>query len=669
MYDSEARGARLLDRLRLAAEQQRLILVATGQSLHYETVREAAQMQFPEHRPAPPTVFAREFESGRRGDQGQAESRQPHSKGGKGNYKGGKDAGKGKAHKAFVTEKESQANDGGEQGDRLSEIPEGEDKNNEEAPDNDDDDPELIPDQEGEAEDDDVNEAIQAAAECLTVTARRLQGVTLGRKFSGKPRSIEDRKKATHCAACGARGHWQGDDACPVSKKSASGSGTSTRPAATRGADKPNAKTMPKKVMTVRHADGASTQREISLVDPGLSEGHVHEYGSYFTTFTCRAVSSTFQVQEVFLSKVADFAGFAVLDTVCQRSVCSLGWLRGHQKLIKKFGLEPHSTPEKEGFQFGVGNVQFSSEHVYLPACLDHDLNTCCLVGASVLRKKSDIPLLLSLPMIEKKLQAVLDFPKGCARLGIFNVEVLIVKANGHIICIAIANFEASRMQSTKDVWLDLSRVLDQGNSDLELVKATTFPPRAAISGPASSMDAELAVLDDGGAGGRDGADPLPAEHDPFGPSTALLAGSPGPLVPGDDAEAGGISKPSLQPSSRSSGEVGKPVRELLQVQPVRHQVEVQQKRGCLARTAIIAATAAATAIGQCFSPTASVGSQGAPGPRDLLEFDYTSDALDTIAVLKNAIYQFKPLCVLVEWPCTVWTLFNENLNYVHRMP
>ena len=66
-------------------------------------------MQFPEHRPAPPTVFAREFESGRRGDQGQAESRQPHSKGGKGNYKGGKDAGKGKARKAFVTEKESQA--------------------------------------------------------------------------------------------------------------------------------------------------------------------------------------------------------------------------------------------------------------------------------------------------------------------------------------------------------------------------------------------------------------------------------------------------------------------------------------------------------------------------------------------------------------------------------
>ena len=26
-------------------------------------------------------------------------------------------------------------------------------------------------------------------------------------------------------------------------------------------------------------------------------------------------------------------------------------------------------------------------------------------------------------------------------------------------------------------------------------------------------------------------------------------------------------------------------------------------------------------------------------------------------------------LCFLVEWPCALWTLFNENLNYVRRMP
>lgn len=47
MYDSESRGARLLDRFRLNLHQQRLILVASGQSLEFDVIREAAQIQFP----------------------------------------------------------------------------------------------------------------------------------------------------------------------------------------------------------------------------------------------------------------------------------------------------------------------------------------------------------------------------------------------------------------------------------------------------------------------------------------------------------------------------------------------------------------------------------------------------------------------------------------------
>ena len=294
--------------------------------------------------------------------------------------------------------------------------------------------------------------------------------------------------------------------------------------------------------------------------------------------------------------------------------------LQGHQ-LLKQHGLETKTEPEKEGFQFGVGDVQFSSEHVYLPACLDHEADTCCLIGASVLHKKSDIPLLLSLPMIEKKLQAVLDFPKGCARLGAFNVEVPIVKINGHI-CIAISNFPAVRERRILDKWLDFSRILDQGNSDLELVKVTTLPSKT-FDGPASSMDAKLASSDDGGSGGRDGADPLPASS---GPSTTLLAGSSRPPV----------SRDTVQPPARGLGALGQPIRELLQVQPVRRPVEIQQKRGCLARTAIVAATAAATAIGQCFSPTAGLGSQGAPHSGSLSEFDYTGDHLKPKAAPKS---------------------------------
>ena len=143
-------------------------------------------------------------------------------------------------------------------------------------------------------------------------------------------------------------------------------------------ADRANAKGNGPKKMTVRRVEGVARNHEVAA---GAQNSEVQEYGSYFTRFVCRAASSTYKVQEVFLSRVADFAGFAVLDTACQRSVCSLGWLQSHEKLMKKFGLEPKTWPEKEGFQFGVGNVQFSSEHAYPPACLDHNVDTCCLEG------------------------------------------------------------------------------------------------------------------------------------------------------------------------------------------------------------------------------------------------------------------------------------------------
>ena len=65
MYDSESRGARLLERMRLGLEQQRVILVAANQSLEFDTIREAAQVQFPDHRPTPAVVFMKEFEGNR----------------------------------------------------------------------------------------------------------------------------------------------------------------------------------------------------------------------------------------------------------------------------------------------------------------------------------------------------------------------------------------------------------------------------------------------------------------------------------------------------------------------------------------------------------------------------------------------------------------------------
>lgn len=35
---------------------------------------------------------------------------------------------------------------------------------------------------------------------------------------------------------------------------------------------------------------------------------------------------------------------------------------------------------------------------------------------------------------------------------------------------------------------------------------------------------------------------------------------------------------------------------------------------------------------------------------------------------IRNTVKTLKPLLLVVAWPCTVWNLFSENLNYYHRM-
>jgi hypothetical protein len=60
-------------------------------------------------------------------------------------------------------------------------------------------------------------ESIDDLTQVLTVTARKLANMTLGRKLSGQlKRSIQDKKKVSICAACGLKGHWAGDPECEV---------------------------------------------------------------------------------------------------------------------------------------------------------------------------------------------------------------------------------------------------------------------------------------------------------------------------------------------------------------------------------------------------------------------------------------------------------------------
>ena len=100
MYDSESRGARLLDRLRLNLEQQCLILVGSGQSIEFEAVRDAAILQFPDHRPTPYVTHAKEFEwNSKSNDRGRSDGSTSSTMSSSSYQKGGKGKGKGSGGK------------------------------------------------------------------------------------------------------------------------------------------------------------------------------------------------------------------------------------------------------------------------------------------------------------------------------------------------------------------------------------------------------------------------------------------------------------------------------------------------------------------------------------------------------------------------------------------
>ena len=150
-----------------------------SQSLHFDEVKKAAQLQFPDHRPTPMVTFMREFDN--RGDrQQQAPQQSSPSKGfnfkkGKGK---GKEKGKPSQNKTYVTEATAEeiADVPEEEGDGNDIIDNEEQINDEEYVEESQD----FDGQEGEEENDDSLDALREAAECLTVTARRLQGLKLG---------------------------------------------------------------------------------------------------------------------------------------------------------------------------------------------------------------------------------------------------------------------------------------------------------------------------------------------------------------------------------------------------------------------------------------------------------------------------------------------------------
>ena len=315
-----------------------------------------------------------------------------------------------------------------------------------------------------ENEDDDQFSALKEAAECLTVTARRLQGLTLGRKFSGQ-QSIQERKKNTHCAICGERGHWQGDEECPYSNSSQKGQngqgggGASNKSKTGKAGSKGKSDgDKSKKVFTVLNHDGNS--RSVTF-----QETPEETFGTYFT-YMVKSPSETCDISKIYGTNMNELCHFVVLDTACQKSCCSSQWMDHYAQILSNHRLKAKLIEKKEPFEFGHGPTQFSDHHAYLPTCFDGTTSTTCLLGAFIIPNTNDIAFLGSHSLL-KKLQMVLDLPNNKARLNSIQCEVDIQMVNGHL-ALKIDRFSSDTCRDS--IWKKLSQLCDESEADVELL-------------------------------------------------------------------------------------------------------------------------------------------------------------------------------------------------------
>ena len=596
MYDDEAAGSRLLDRLRLGLEAQRMILVATGQSLNYQRIKDAAELQFPEHRPTPPVVYTRDFENAKDDKQDRPKNDYKptgyrYDNGGKG--KGGK-GGKSKYHhnqsaftkKTYIAETIEDTIPEDENGEIEAEQAGDDTAGDAEPP---EDDP-----QEAEADDleedvEDIMSGLHEAAECLTVTARRLQGLTLGRKFSGD-KSLAQRKAESHCAVCGARGHWKGDPECPQSSEQKSKNDKGGKPSQ---AGKPFAK----KVLTVNHHDGA--KRSVNFEETS-NEAPGNSYGTYFTYMITSPIP---EGNLVFSNNTPQYVNYMVMDTACQKSCCSTLWLEHQMKSLKNHNLRVRTFPSREPFEFGHGPTQYSDVHVHLPVCFDNNLTNMVLLGASVLSATNNIPFLASNELMGKKLKMILNLPHQKAVMEALGIEVPICLVGGHL-AIGITEFPPDAHQSC--LWKQFTDMFDAGLADRDFVCApadgpvkskdsTKAPSALADASHAALMAAQLAKAGEAAAGCGDASGDSAHPRDPPGDSTKIMAGLPGPH--GDelhdhlDGEGNGPLHSRQHPTQRQQA------RQLREAQPLRQEMAMVRKSPKMDRSSTTKIAAAAIAL------------------------------------------------------------------------
>ena len=456
-YDSESLGARLLDRSGLSHEQQRMLLVGTSQSLAFDQLAEAMVLQFPDYRGAPPILGANGREVSKGSSKGKPSS-SPSSTASSSSsttnshtsYRTSSTAlssssGKGGSVKrAFVAEVEQPANDDTPENlETIDEEPQAEEEADQSA------------DSEHTAQEGDDPD-LSELAEVLTITAKKLSGLTLGRKWAkSKPSGPRDRaspsdaKKHTHCSACGAKGHWYQDPECPKNQ------GTSSRsPPSNRVPDKKR-----HAVGVIHHEHGA-----VSIHDQ-----QEQEYGQIFSV----GMIHNMDIHHAFTAAHVDvFAGFLVLDSGCQRTCCGKQWMNAHLTKLKQFDLLPYSVKAEDVFQFGKGSPSKSSTRTFLPSGVGGEpflLGTCVL--------EENIPCLGSNSLLTQ-LGAVLDLSADLVTFRKLGVTTKIHRLGGHM---AIDIMDFSQDSFDQKFWKEMFDHVTPEDSEI-LLPSISCPSNAPAS-------------------------------------------------------------------------------------------------------------------------------------------------------------------------------------------
>ena len=274
-------------------------------------------------------------------------------------------------------------------------------------------------------DDDDDGLDLGELSHVLTVTAKKLAGMTLGRKFTTKKpqtsqaaaaiAAIAKKKANSHCAACGQKGQWKGDAACSMSTTSRSSSSVDAK------GDRP-----PKPPQSA----GGQKSRAFTVVHHDHGSLEVTNDDEYGNMFQCMMVNGPqFMVHEVQAFSPTDFVGKLIIDSGCQRNCCGMDWYQGHiEKLSSEHGLQPITIACDDSFQFGKGKPQVANYRSYIPTGVSG--MRCFLLGTAVLDAK--IPLLGSHSLLQD-LEAIINLPEKKIHLLRLKVTLPLVLVSGHL--------------------------------------------------------------------------------------------------------------------------------------------------------------------------------------------------------------------------------------------